>query len=166
MGSFGFDFCIDLGNGKCQEIESFLFLSSISSYNMFRRGLFIVLFLICSQLVIAVTPIEPIPITDNIIREEHQKTRDWCQQQWNSKEVQLEEKLEQEKEALEMQMREILWLNRIVSFGSLLIAGFLAFTFRSWLDFRNKKKLWEMDHQESMDKKIGKPPKPIREYGN
>lgn len=133
------------------------------------------IFLILIGSALAVTPVQPIGVSDEIIRAEHQQTRDWCQSQWNEKEQQLQAKLEQEKEALETQMREVLWWDRILSFSSLLLASFLALTFRSFLDHRNKIKIHKMEKQEAenrdklnkfMEEDIGKTPKPIRDYGN
>ncbi len=95
-----------------------------------------------------IRPVEPIARTDELIKQEHQATRDWCQQQWNSKEAAIMQSFQEEKEALKDEAKTIFWWDRVLSFGSLFFAVLLALLIYSWLNKRNERKLSTIQKQE------------------
>jgi hypothetical protein len=136
----------------------------------FKRGVYIIILIVLAINVLAVSPVQPMSVTDDLIRQQHQETRQFCKAEWEEKERHLETRFIELKGELEQQQRENLWLDRILTFAILLIGYFLATTFRSWLDFKNKRKLNELRYAElkgqALDDDLGKVPKPIKDYGN
>lgn len=110
-----------------------------------------------------IEPIQPIAQTESLIKDEHIATREFCQKQWDSKEILLKNELDAQKLELESRFKKVLWFDRIVSFGSLLVASFLALTYRNFLNKRSDKKFYDLQKME-MEREVGEVPTPIKEY--
>ena len=123
-----------------------------------KVSLMLILLLLLSPIVYAVEPIQPIAQTEQIIIYQHEQTRTWCQTQWDSKETSIRQALEDEKNDLEARTREVLWLDRLLSFISIFLACFLAFSLRSFLNSKNKRKLEAIDKMEHAKQEAELPP--------
>ncbi len=101
----------------------------------------LILLLLFLPVVFALEPIQPIAQTEQIIIYQHEQTRSWCQDQWDKKEKDIKQSLEEEKNNLAKMFSENLWLDRILSFILIFIATFLAFSLRSYLNHKRTRKL-------------------------
>ena len=125
-----------------------------------RNKLLLILVLLI-PIVYAQQPVQPISRTDDLIREQHEQTRQWCKEQVDSKETLIKEELENTKEVLKKEAKEVFWWDRILSFGSLAVAVFFGASVRGLLDKRQLNKLRTIEQQEQEYlKDLPEPPKP------
>ncbi len=119
---------------------------------MYRKIIYLgIALLLCVSFVFAV---DPVSRTDTLIKDQHQQTRDWCQEQWDSKEQLLKETLNVEKTNFIKEAKVMLWLDRVMLYVGVFCAMFLAMTFRHILDRKTKTKEQTID-----DIPIPTPPK-------
>jgi len=108
-----------------------------------------------------IAPVDPISRTDKIIQAEHEKTRAWCQEQWQLTHQQLGEQILEEKDNYVEQQKQVLWIDRVASFVSLFFAMFFGITLKSLFDLQRRRK-WETIQKQKEQYEnvpIPKPPK-------
>ena len=130
---------------------------------MLKIYVLIILFILVLPIAFGqVQPVQPIARTEQLIKDEHKATRNWCQQQWDSKEQALRTEFDKEKEELREGIQSLMYWDRILSFGSLFIVLMLGFTFKSFLDLRRNRKAEFIKDQETdyNDLPMPEPPKP------
>ncbi len=131
-----------------------------------RVGLYIAIFIVLSVGVFAQSapqPVAPISQTDRLIKEQHIATQAWCEQQWDIKLEEIENKIETESTGYLERIKNALWVDRIINFGSMLMAAFFGFTLRALFDLQFKKKKQFLDRQEAAytpAEDLPTPPKP------
>ena len=91
--------------------------------------------------------VDPLSRTDAIIKQEHEKTREWCLNTCTQKFETLQEVFDSEKKALADEAEFIFWKDRVLSFGSLFAAMFFGITLKSYIDLQRKKRREIMDLQ-------------------
>lgn len=105
--------------------------------------------------------LDPISRTDQIIKEEHEKTRAWCKEQWDSKEESIKAEFEAEKEQLMEEYKTALWWERIASFVSLLAALVIGYSLNAIFTLKRERRRRTIDNQKAVyDESLPPPPKP------
>ncbi len=136
---------------------------------MNKIAVIVLILVLLSHTAVGQTP-TGISQTDEIIKAEHQNTRDWCQEQWELKEAYIDERLDQEMTKIDEQLSSALWLDRLITFGLVFLGLFLGLTLRTFLDFRRGKRIKELDELAPAPKppkdlpELSKEPSPISKY--
>ncbi len=134
---------------------------------MRKYAIAIMLFMVFIPIVLAQAPVGGISRTDQLIRDQHESTRKWCADQWNSKDQGIKAEFEKEKEVLIREAKNMFWWDRILSFGSLFFAVFAAMSLRGLLDLNIKRKQQTLTDQEEVYKgNLPEPPEAPKEGKN
>ncbi len=128
---------------------------------MRKLGIYLIIFALFCGSVLAQNPqpIQPVSQSDQLIRQQHEATRDFCEAQWSEKVTEIEDLINEEADGYLSRVKEALWIDRLINFGSMLMAAFFAFSLRSLFDLTFKRKKQFIDRQEAAFEQ-SKPKKP------